>query len=596
MSYTAPVDDIAFALGGMARAERLESLGAFPDFAGEDVQAVLEEAGRFADNVLAPLNVAGDRDPARLENGVVVTSPGWKEAYAAFVEAGWNALPFPESAGGQNLPFALNAAVSEAMYAAVPALSLVPLLTQGAADLLIAHGTEEQRRLYLPHLVSGEWTATMQLTEPQSGSDLSDLRTRAEPAGDGTYRLRGSKIFISGGDHDMVPNIVHLVLGRLPDAPEGTRGISLFLVPKLLVEPDGRIGPRNDLRAVSLEHKMGFHGSPTCVMAYGENEGALCTLIGEPHRGLAAMFTMMNSSRLMVGVQGVAVAERATQQARAFAAERRQGRAPGAADGPQVSIDAHPDVQRMLATMAARTAAARALCLEAAVVFDLAHKAEGPERQRHHARLQLLTPLAKAFATEAGVDVASLGVQVHGGMGYIEETGAAQHLRDARVLPIYEGTNGIQAVDLLTRKLRRDGGAEAGAQIAEIREVVDRLLGSDGAALGGMGYRLSEAAGHLEAATGWLLEVDEEDIVQALAGASDYLRLFGVTLAASLLARGALAAVAAGAEAGPAAGRALGLARFYADNMLVAAGSLRQAIVGGAPSLIALGIGADAAE
>jgi alkylation response protein AidB-like acyl-CoA dehydrogenase len=470
----------------------------------------------------------------------------------------------------------------------VPALSLVPLLTQGAADLLLAHGSDDHRRLLVPHLVTGEWTATMQLSEPQSGSDLSQLKTRAEPAGEGTYLLRGTKIFISGGEHDLAPNIVHLVLGRLPDAPEGTRGISLFVLTKYLVEDDGRLGVRNDIRCVGLEHKLGFHGSPTCVMAYGENEGARCTLVGEPHRGLAAMFVMMNSSRLMVGVQGVSVAERATQAARTYAAERRQGRAPGARDGPQVTIDAHPDVRRMLATMAARTAAARAICLEAAVVFDLARHAEAGDRDRHAARLGLITPVAKAFATDVGVEVASTGIQVHGGMGYIEETGAAQHYRDARVLPIYEGTNGIQAVDLVGRKLRSDGAAAVAALIADIRGEAERVLAGEDARLGAMGYRLTQSADDLAEATDWLLELGAGEEAAALAGASAYLRLLGLTLGGALLARGALAAVAEGETASAAARRALGLARFYAENLMVETGALRQSITAGAPSLLAL--------
>src|SRR5712692_8065730 len=459
MTYRAPVADIAFALKHAAGFGPALEEGLYGDLAEDLVAAVLEEAGKFATDILGPLNPVGDRHGASLADGVVTTAPGWKEAYRAWAQAGWNALAAPTQWGGQDLPHALNAACIEMWNSAAMAFGLGPVLTMAAVDALAAHGSEELKRAYLPKLVSGEWMGTMQLTEPQAGSDVGALRTKAERAPDGSYRVTGQKIFITYGEHDLTDNIVHFVLARLPDAPPGTKGISLFLIPKFLVNADGSLGARNDVRCPSIEHKLGIHGSPTCTLVYGDHGGAVGYLVGEENRGLACMFTMMNNARLAVALQGVGIAERATQQALSFARERKQGRAPGAAGAGASPIIAHPDVRRMLLTMRAQTKAARAICYRTAVATDRAHRAAGAaERTAAHERASLLTPVAKAFSTDIGIEVASLGVQVHGGMGYVEETGAAQHLRDARIAAIYEGTNGIQAIDLVTRKIPLDGG------------------------------------------------------------------------------------------------------------------------------------------
>ncbi len=425
--------------------------------------------------VIAPLNTVGDRQGARFNDGAVIMPPGWKDAYRAWTQAGWNGLASPAQWGGQDLPQAVNAACIEMWNSAAMAFGLGPVLTMAGVDALAAHGSDELKRNYLPKLVSGEWMGTMQLTEPQAGSDVGALRTRAERAADGSYRITGQKIFITYGEHDLTDNIIHFVLARLPDAPPGTKGISLFLVPKFLLKPDGSPGARNDVRAHSIEHKLGIHASPTCTMVFGDKGGAVGYLIGEENRGMACMFTMMNQARLAVALQGVAIAERATQQALAYAHERKQGRAIGARDGPSPII-AHPDVKRMLLTMRALTHAARAICYATAVALDRAERgADAAARKAAHERASLLTPVAKAFSTDIGTEVASLGIQVHGGMGYIEETGAAQHYRDSRIAAIYEGTNGIQAIDLVTRKLPMSGGASVKALIAELRHTVEAI-------------------------------------------------------------------------------------------------------------------------
>ncbi|WP_099901582.1 acyl-CoA dehydrogenase family protein, partial [Methylobacterium frigidaeris] len=451
MTYRAPVAEMAFTLRHVAGLDRAIAEGLHGDLSDDLVDTILEEAGRFANDVVAPLNKVGDRHGTPLKDGVVTMPPGYREAYRAWTEGGWNALPGPVEYGGQGLPVLLNAACIEMWNSAAMAFGLGPLLTAGGVEALSRHGSEELRARYLEKLVSGEWTATMNLTEPQAGSDLSVMRTRAEPVGDGLYRISGEKIYITWGEHDLTDNIVHLVLARLPDAPAGTRGISLFLVPKVL--PDGS---RNALKCAGIEHKLGIHGSPTCTMVY---DGATGWLVGEPNRGLACMFTMMNNARLGVGLQGVAIAERAYQQALLYARDRRQGRASAASEGGASPIIEHPDVQRMLLTMKALTAASRGICYLTAEAIDRAHRApDEAGRKAAQARASLLTPVAKAFSTDIGIEVASLGIQVHGGMGFVEETGAAQHLRDARIAAIYEGTNGIQAIDLVTRKLPLDGG------------------------------------------------------------------------------------------------------------------------------------------
>ena len=472
MAFQPPLAEIAFALDKVAGLDAALASGVFGDLSAETVHAILAEAGRFAAEELAPINRPGDRVGARRENGSVLTAPGWREAYRRFRDAGWGGIAAPEAFGGQGLPVMIGMAVQELWNAGAAAFAVGPMLTAGAIDAIEAHASPALKERYLPRLASGEWMATMNLTEPQAGSDLGAVRTRAERAGDGTYRLFGQKNFITFGEHDFTDNIIHLVLARLADAPEGTRGISLFLVPKRLVEDDGSLGERNDVVCAGIEKKLGLHGSPTCTMIYGGNgAGAVGWLVGEENRGLACMFTMMNIARLSVGIQGVGVADRAFDDALAYARTRRQGRAPGAAGREMSLIVEHPDVQAMLLRMKALTAAARAICYATAAATDMSRRGAAAERAGFADRASLLTPVAKAFATDIGIEVASLGIQVHGGMGFIEETGAAQHLRDVRVFAIYEGTNGIQAIDLVTRKLKLAGGDAVRRLLDEFAEI-----------------------------------------------------------------------------------------------------------------------------
>jgi acyl-CoA dehydrogenase len=565
MSYSAPLADILATLRVSGELDSVLDETLTIDL----VESILSEAGRFAAEEIAPLNAVADRNGPRLAEGAVTTSPGWQALYANWREAGWNALSAPEAWGGQQLPGIVQAACREIWNAASMSFGIGPTLTEGAIEALISHAPDALKQTFLPQLVSGEWMGTMNLTEPQSGSDLSGIRTRAEAAGDGTYRIFGQKIFITYGEHDLAGNIVHLVLARLPGAPEGTRGISLFLVPKFLVDADGALGARNDVTCVGLEHKLGLHGSPTCTMAFGENGGAIGYLIGEENRGLNCMFTMMNNTRLAVGIQGVGIAERAYQQARAFAAERRQGRADPAVKQSSPII-AHPDVQRMLLTMRALTAAARGICYKAAAAIDRSEHAEDAAARRAALGLaSLLTPVAKAFSTDIGVEVASLGIQVHGGMGFIEETGAAQHYRDARIAPIYEGTNGIQAIDLVTRKIGQEDGAVVAALIGEMEAV---LAASTAEA---DNRHLRAAVEILRAATRHLLDglaSDRRDDV--LMAATPYLRLFAVTLGGIELLR------LANAETDPA--RAEGrrhLSRFFNATFAATVLALGQGIL-----------------
>lgn len=580
MTYRAPVADIVFTMRHVAGLDRAIEDGVFGDLSHDLAETILDEAGRFANDVIAPLNRDGDKYGATFKDGAVTTAPGWKKAYTAWAEAGWNALPGPTEFGGQGLPTLLNSACVEMWNAASMAFGIGPVLTMGAIEALVAHGSEDLKNRYLAKLVSGEWTATMNLTEPQAGSDLAALRSRAEPVGDGTYRISGQKIFITYGEHDLTDNIVHLVLARLPDAPAGTRGISLFLVPKFL--PDGT---RNDARCHSIEHKLGIHGSPTCTMIFGDHGGAIGWLVGEENRGLNCMFTMMNNARLAVGLQGVAIAERAYQQALAYANERRQGRANGGKEGMSPIIE-HPDVQRNLLTMKALTAAARAICYLTAEGIDRAHlEKDETARRKANERASLLTPVAKAFSTDIGVEVASLGVQVHGGMGFIEETGAAQHLRDARIAPIYEGTNGIQAIDLVARKLPLSGGETVHAQIASMRATVTRVMKEGTPAFGATAARLRDAIESLDRATSHLLKaVSSNAPAEALAGATPYLRLFGLAQGGAALAEMALAASAriAAGDGDPAHAGRIALCRFFAENIAVGAKGLEDTVLSGA--------------
>lgn len=582
MAYQAPVNDIILALKSAAGLDELLASGLYEGLDGETIEAVLGEASRFASGVLDPLNSIGDRQGSKLSDGIVATPEGWAEAYQQFAGAGWNGLPCPPAYGGQGLPQVLSMAVCEMWNAANLSFGLCPLLTQGAIDAVAIGGSEELKSRYLPKLISGEWSGTMNLTEPQAGSDLSALKARAEPCSDGTYRLFGTKIYITYGEHELAQNIIHLVLARLPDAPEGTRGISLFLVPKLMVNSDGTLGDRNDVVCAGLEDKLGIHGSPTCVMNYGEKGGAVGYLVGEESKGLATMFIMMNAARLAVGMQGVAIADRATQRALAYAHERRQGR--GADGGPDpVAIVEHSDVRRMLLTMQAMTQAARMICLVTARETDIARLADDADaRSRAQARVALLTPVAKAYATDVGCEVASLGVQVHGGMGFVEETGAAQYYRDARILPIYEGTNGIQAIDLVTRKLPMEGGAVLQAYLQELGQIVKEVTRSNRVAFGAMGERLGEALASLGEASAWLGGALRSNPQAALAGATPYLRLFGITAGGCYLACGALAAGKHGEDAE----RSVDLARFFAENIAVLAPGLTASVTNGADSLL----------
>jgi len=551
MSYMPPIPDLTLALT-VAGADALRA--PFDNFDSETTEAILDAAGGLAAGALAPLNRVGDEIGARFENGKVIPVPGFADAYQAFAGGGWNGLSASPEFGGQGLPKALEVCVYEMMQSANMSFALCPMLTQGAIEALTAHGTARQKKVYLPRLVSGQWTGTMNLTEPQAGSDLGLLRTRAEPDGDGGYRLFGQKIFITWGDHDLTDNIVHLVLARLPDAPAGTKGISLFLAPKRLVNDDGSLAAANALKPASIEHKLGIHASPTCVMLY---EGAKAELIGAPHQGLALMFTMMNAARLHVGVQGVGIAERAYQQALSFARERRQGRSILTGENPAPIID-HPDVRRTLMLMKAKIEAARMICLSTAVAADRAHAGDSDAKLRE----EFLTPIAKAWSTDVGVEVASLALQLHGGMGYVEETGAAQHYRDARIAPIYEGTNAIQAIDLVGRKLGLESGGAAFALLDEI---------SAAAATQG-NAALSAAADSARATTYWLIE--KKGTADALAGATPYLELMGDVVGGWLLAKAAVLD----------SGRAPH-ARLFASQVLSKASGLALAVMAGASDL-----------
>jgi alkylation response protein AidB-like acyl-CoA dehydrogenase len=583
MPYRAPVADIAFALKHAARFAQARADGIY-DLDDDVLDAVLEEAGKFASDVIAPLNRVGDLHGTPFKDGKVTTPPGWKDAYTSWAAAGWNGLASPEQWGGQGLPHAVNAACIEMWNSGSMAFGIGPVLTMAAINALAQHGTDALKATYLPKLISGEWMGTMQLTEPQAGSDVGALRTKAERAPDGTYRISGSKIFITYGEHDLTDNIIHFVLARLPDAPAGTRGISLFLVPKFLLNADGSIGTRNDARAHSLEHKLGIHASPTCTMVFGDNGGATGFLVGEENRGMACMFTMMNEARLAVALQGVAVAEAATQQATAYARERRQGHAAGTPASQSSAIIDHVDVRRMLMSMRALTRAARAICYSTAVALDRSRRAaDDKARAAAHERASLLTPVAKAFATDTGSEVASLGVQVHGGMGYVEETGAAQLFRDARIAQIYEGTNGIQAIDLVTRKLPLAGGAAVGAYLDELRATVAAVKATNDPGFGATGARLGEAVDHLARTTAWLVAKLDSEPEVALAGATPYLRLFGLAAGGCMLADEALAALRLAGDADAPA--RIAAARFFAENLTTAAAGLAVTVTEGAAAI-----------
>jgi 3-(methylthio)propanoyl-CoA dehydrogenase len=585
--YFAPLKEMRFVMQELAGLDQVVALPGCEEASPDVVDAILEEAARFSGEVLSPLNRVGDRDGAKWKDTVVTTSPGFKEAYRQFVDNGWNGLGCDPDFGGQGLPKLLSTAVSEMWKAANHAFSLCPMLTQGAIEALMIAGTDEQKAAYLPNLVSGDWTGTMNLTEPSAGSDLAAVRSRAEPVGDGTFRIFGQKIFITYGEHDMTDNIVHLVLARTPNAPEGVKGISLFVVPKFLLKADGTPGERNDVYCVSIEHKLGIHGSPTAVLAFGDHGGAIGTLVGEENRGLEYMFIMMNAARFNVGLEGLGDAERAYQRAVVYAKDRVQGTEVGVRGGPKVPIIKHPDVRRMLLSMRARIEAMRALAYVTAAAQDNAHANEDAvAREKARAFADLLIPVIKGWSTESAIDIASLGVQVHGGMGYIEETGAAQHLRDARITAIYEGTTAIQANDLIGRKIAREKGATILAVIADMRLATAQL----DADLAAIGARQTAAVDALERSVSWIVANFSSDPKAVHAGAVPFLHLFGIVAGGWQMGRAAVIArskIAAG-ETDPFWAAKLATTRFYADHFLTQALGLAESVVAGATGALEL--------
>lgn len=580
MAYTPPVSDIAFALNHLAGLGAFEGHAAFESYDPDLIDPILDEAGKLARDVLAPLNQSGDKAGAQLTDSGVISAPGFPDAYQKFRDGGWMGLSAPEEWGGQGLPKVLGLAVMEMFHGANMAFALCPMLSFGAIEALLAHGTDEQKATYLPKLVSAEWTGTMNLTEPQAGSDVGALKTKAIPNGDGSYSISGQKIYITWGDHDVAENIIHLVLARLPDAPAGSRGVSLFIVPKRVVNADGSLGDANGVQCIGLEEKVGIHASPTCVMEY---ENAKGWLIGAENKGLACMFTMMNSARLNVGLEGVGVGEAAWQTAFEYAQERKQGKAEGVAGAAPILH--HADVRRMLTTMRAKVMAARAICYATGVAADLAEIGETEEvRDQAKLREELLTPIAKAWSTDMGVDVASLGVQVHGGMGFMNETLAAQLYRDARILPIYEGTNGIQAIDLVGRKLSMADGAAMTAMLDEIEQTARDARETNDPNLVQVADRLIEAQKALSEATAWMTRKMQEDRDVALAGATAYLALAGDVIGGHFLTKGA---VEARAEGGQMRGRVTALAGFFAETSLAAAPGAVASITQGGQAMLA---------
>ncbi len=581
--YQPPLEDINFVLNHIAGLENVAKLNGFQHADPDTVNGLLEEAGRFFSEVIAPLNQSGDEQGSKLVDDVVVTPKGFGEAYQKYVESGWSSAHLPEDWSGGGLPYTVGIVIQEMFKTANMGFSLCAMLTQGAADALIAHGTEEQKQLYLENLASGKWAGTMNLTEPEAGSDVGALRTRAEPTEDETYRIFGTKIFITWGDQDLTENVIHLVLARTPDAPAGTRGISMFIVPKFVPDREGNPGERNDLKIVSLEHKLGIHASPTCVVSFGDaGEGAVGYLLGEEQEGMRNMFTMMNVARVGVGLEGLAITERAYQQALGYAHDRIQGRKTGSDSLDDVAIVEHPDVRRMLLTMKAYSQAMRALLYYTASETDHADHAEDPDRQKRAAdRVAVLTPLVKAWCTDIGVDMASLGIQIHGGMGYIEETGAAQHFRDSRIAPIYEGTNGIQAIDLLTRKLTIENGAVVKRMFAEIEDTCAELASHQ--ALAAFGTELTGALQSVTDTSDWLLaKLAGGDIDDALAGATPYLHQLATVTSAWLMAQGALAAMPIDSDFSR---DKVTVARFYGEHLLPQVNGLAPTIMGGAELL-----------
>ncbi|MGF6641883.1 acyl-CoA dehydrogenase [Paraburkholderia sp. GAS82] len=580
MSYTAPVKDMLFVMKELAALEDIAKLPGFEDANLDTAQAVLEESARLCGEVLAPLNVEGDRNPSSWKDGKVTATPGFAEAFRQFAEGGWQGVQHPLDYEGQGLPKLIATPCVEMLNASNLSFALCPLLTDGAIEALLTAGTEAQKQTYVPRLISGEWTGTMNLTEPQAGSDLALVRTRAEPQGDGSFKLFGTKIFITWGEHDMAKNIAHLVLARTPGAPEGVKGISLFIVPKFLVNEDGSLGERNDVHCVSIEHKLGIKASPTAVLQFGDHGGAIGHLIGEENRGLEYMFIMMNAARFAVGMQGVGVSDRAYQKAVAYAKDRVQSRPVDGSARQSVSIIHHPDVRRMLATMRALTEGSRALAYVAAAHCDIAHRhPDEAKRNEHQAIYEFLVPIVKGWSTELSIDVTSLGVQVHGGMGFIEETGAAQYYRDARILPIYEGTTAIQANDLIGRKTLRDGGAVAKSLLDGIAQTVEALGSQQGAAFESMRRQLAQGHRALTAAVEFVVANTKRDPNAVFAGSVPYLKLAGIVLGGWQMARALLVAAEKRTEDPSFYGAKIATAQFYAEHVLPQAAALEVAIV-----------------
>jgi len=587
--YSPPLDDMKFALKEVVDVESLSELPAFNEVGLEALDSLLDEASRFFNEVISPTNRTGDLEGSVLKNdGSVSTPTGFREAYAQYVDAGWGAISFDPEYGGGGFPWLVGIAITEMLTAANMALSLNPMLTQGSIHALSAHGSQEQKLAWLPKLITGEWAGTMNLTEPQAGSDVGALTTKAEIQDDGTYKITGQKIYITWGEHDLTENIIHLVLARTPDAPPGTKGISLFIVPKFVVNDDGSIGQENDIKCLSIEHKLGIHASPTCVLQFGDNGGATGYIVGEENSGMRYMFTMMNQARLAVGLEGLAVADRAYQQALDYALERMQGRRADTPKGESVPIIDHPDVRRMLMTMKAYIEAMRCMIYLNAKSIDIAHHhPDQDERTRGSELTDLLTPLSKSWCTDLGNELTSLGIQIHGGMGFVEETGAAQHYRDIRIAGIYEGTNGIQAIDLVGRKLSMRKGDVVRELLLEINETASELHSAD---LEGIGRPLEDAVQDMQAATEWLIENGGASTDDGLAGATPYLRMFGTTVGGWLLAKSALQAKKQIDEGNDSAflHAKIETATFFAEQLLPQVSGLLPAAVSGAHSLYAI--------
>ncbi len=592
MSFSAPIRDMQFVLNELAGLSEIASLPGCEDVTRDLVDAILDEGGKFASGVLAPLNQTGDREGAHWNNGVVTTPAGWKNAYKAFTEGGWSAISGPSEFGGQHLPVTVATAINEMFKSANMAFCLCPMLTQGAIEAIALRGSAALKAKFLPKMVSGEWTGTMNLTEPQAGSDLSAVRSRAEPQVDGSFKVFGQKIFITYGEHDLTSNIVHLVLARLPDAPEGVKGISLFVVPKFIVGDDGSLGARNDVHCVSIEHKLGIHASPTCVLAFGDKGGATGYLVGEANRGLEYMFIMMNMARFNVGLEGLSISERAYQKALSYARDRVQGFETGVRGGDRVAIAAHPDIRRMLMLMKSNTEAMRSLIYVVGAALDNAARSpDAGQRERNMAFADLMIPVVKGWSTETGIDVASLGIQVHGGMGFIEETGAAQYLRDARITTIYEGTTGIQAIDLIGRKIAREGGATVKVVLGMMNKCAQELVAESDADLVRIGQALARATAAMGGCVAYIVENYARDIKSVSVGAVPFLKLMGIACGGWQLARGARVAraklAAGGGDAAFYKGKIV-TARFFADHMMSQVEGLARTVTEGAEAALTL--------